>query len=242
MGEIRIGPSLTYPYGTIVFGNPNATCTMKGTTTFVNNVIFQNSGTTQFDGYTTFTNSLKTTNITAITETSNGVHNIYTTLTSSGTINMGATTAGTITNLRGGEINIGNNATNLTINSPTQFDKSLKIRSNKLVDELQTLTGTTETLVFPLQQTTIFTNTGNITANLPLINNDTQIGLRFTFINLGSISTMTTFTAAGTNKIIPSGQLAQFTSSTTVINNTKNSSSLVIVKLSGVYCWVEYRV
>ena len=117
---------------------------------------------------------------------------------------------------------------------------SLKIRNDKLVDELQTLTLTSHTLEFPLEQTTIFTNTGNISVTLPLINNDTQIGLRFTFLNLGSVSTITTFTAQLTNKIITIGQVTQNTSTTALINNANNSCSLVIVKLSEVYCWAEY--
>jgi hypothetical protein len=255
---------------------------------------------------TTFNDVLKTDDITAITL--NGTQNIYTTLTSTGTINLGETTAGTITNIRGGEINIGHSTTNCNVlsnfvcntnatfkvgvyltdigtGSPTdnalivqqdnalRFDTnvdyantyefwissnlifqieqltsyiyntlniigSLKIRSDKLVDELQTLTTATETLVFPLQQTTLFTNTTNVTATLPLINNDTQLGLTFWFLNLGSITTTATFTAQGTNKIIPIGQMTQYTSFP-IITETKTACSFVIVKLGGIYIWAE---
>jgi hypothetical protein len=266
------------------------------------------------DSPTTFNDVLKTDDITAISNTA--TQSIYTTLASTGTINLGNTTTGTITNIRGGAINMSGDTTitgDATITGNATIDNNLKIvensygnltkttninqegnssrftnlgstngnfiftinetidynilvlnqtsvnidgdanitgdavidgiltiRTDKLVDELQTLSGATETLFFPLQQTTIFTNTGNISATLPLINNDTQIGLRFTFLNLGSITTTTTFTAQSTNKIITIGQVTQNTSSTALINNANNSCSLVIVKLSGVYCWAEY--
>ena len=113
------------------------------------------------------------------------------------------------------------------------------MRNDKLVDELQTLTLTSHTLEFPLEQTTLFTNTANIVATLPEVTNDNQLGLRFSFINLGSITTTVTFTAQGTNKIIPVGQMGQFTSAA-IINNTKTICNLVIVKLSGIYIWTEY--
>ena len=126
-----------------------------------------------------------------------------------------------------------------TINNQLTCNGVLKIRSDKLLDELQTLSLTSHTLQFPLEQTTLFTNTANIVANLPEVTNDNQLGLRFSFINLGSITTTVTFTAQGTNKIIPVGQMGQFTS-VAIINNTKTICNLVIVKLSGIYIWTEY--
>ena len=258
------------------------------------------------DSPTTFNNLLKSDDITAIT--TNATHSIYTTLTSSGTINLGNATSGTITNINGGTINLtssdsttffsqatfnsnmmckaGFYFTDIVTGSLTDIAKifqqnnvlrfdtnvnyantyefwcssdlifqieqltsyiyntlniigSLKIRNDKLVDELQTLTGTSHTLVFPLEQTTVFTNTANISVTLPLINNDSQLGLRFTFVSLGSITTTVTFNRQGTNLIIPVGQMTQFTS-VAIINNTKTICNLVIVKLGGIYIWTEY--
>ena len=62
--------------------------------------------------------------------------------------------------------------------------------------------------------------------------------LRFTFVNLGSITTTTTFVRQGTNLIIPVGQMGQFTSAA-IKNNTKTICNLVIVKLGGIYIWTE---
>ena len=115
----------------------------------------------------------------------------------------------------------------------------VKLRTYKLIEELQTLTTATETLVFPLQQTTLFTNAANVTATLPEITNDAQLGLTFWFLNLGSITTTTTFAVTGTNnKIIPIGQMTQYTSFP-IITETKTACSFVIVKLGGIYIWAE---
>ena len=131
------------------------------------------------------------------------------------------------------------NKTTIDINADAIINGRLTMRNDKLVDELQTLAGTSHTLIFPLHQTTLFTNIANIVATLPQVTNDNQLGLRFSFINLGSITTTLTFTAQGTNKIIPVGQMTQFTSSA-IINNTKTICNLVIVKLGGIYIWTEY--
>ena len=303
---------------TIVFGTASRTLNIYGTVNLVNSC--------------QFSNALQTNDITHIGTQSNTAKNIYTGLTTGGSVTIGSNTANTTINIRGGAINVGvstsgtttilGNAINmgapsktLTINSPTTFNEDitaqditcksalyftdidlfvkqniiyhyggvlifttpssatnynngyefmsngntmilinetdteinnslnvkggLRYRYDKIVDEIQTLTGTSHTLIFPLQQTTIFTNTGNISVTLPQITTDTQLGLRFTFVNLGSITTTTTFVRQGTNLIIPVGQMSQFTSSA-IINNTKTICNLVIVKLGGIYIWTEY--
>lgn len=242
------------------------------------------------DSPATFNNTLQTDDITAIT--TSGTQNIYTTLIASGTINLGSATANTTTNVTGGFLNLGstnfdtrinstitnftsngalsigasvapasfsffstlvnttinffngltsgtiNFCSSTTMNTMFNLNARVKLRTYKLVDELQTLTLTSHTLGFPLEETTLFTNTANITVTLPEITNDAQLGLIFWFINLGSITTTTTFVRQGTNLIIPIGQMTQFTSSP-IINNTKTCCSFVIVKLSGIYIWAE---
>ena len=263
--------------GTIFFGTTGRTMNLYGNANFSNNC--------------QVSDTFKTNNITAINNAS--VQNIYTSLTASGTINLGSATANTTTNITGGTLNLGSTNFDTRINSTTtnfasngaltigtsvapasfsffstllnttinffsgltsgtinfcssttmntmfNLNARVKLRTYKLVDELQTLTLTSHTLVFPLQQTTIFTNTANVSVTLPEITNDAQLGLRFTFVNLGSITTTTTFVRQGSNLIIPVGQMGQFTSSA-IINNTKTICNLVIVKLGGIYIWTEY--
>lgn len=127
------------------------------------------------DSPTTFNNLLKSDDITAITTTA--THSIYTTLTSSGTINMGNTTSGTITNVRGGEINIGNYGNTINIKSPLNIVESYY--------------GTTPTKITTIQQegnSCRFTNNGSTNGNFifeinetgtfnPLVINKTSIDI-----------------------------------------------------------------
>ena len=127
------------------------------------------------DSPTTFNNLLKSDDITAITTTA--THSIYTTLTSSGTINMGNNTSGTITNIKGGEINIGTYGSNINIKSPLNIVESYY--------------GTTPTKITTIQQegnSCRFTNNGSTNGNFifeinetgtfnPLVINKTSIDI-----------------------------------------------------------------
>ena len=116
------------------------------------------TNTLTIESPTTFNNALKTTSITPIT--ASGVQSIYTNLTSMGTIDIGSTTTGTVTNILGGEVNIIGTSPNLIIKNNLNTG-SIKLQTSNAGNTL-------DSLILDYTKCNILPPTLNLTASAPI--------------------------------------------------------------------------
>lgn len=89
-----------------------------------------------------------------------------------------------------------------TFNQEVKIPTRLTLKGTLYVNEVKTITGTSATLTFPLEDTTMLTSTATtINITLPLITTSTQAGLTFAFFKTASTTNSVIFTASGTNQI-----------------------------------------
>ena len=113
--------------------------------------------------------------------------NFFTSLVSGGIVNMGAVASTSLFNL----------------------NSRLTHRQTQKVNEVSTISGTSATLTFPLEQKIMLTSTGvtNINITLPTITASYQAGFEFVFIKTGSITNSVIFTAGAVIKYCRMGLL-----------------------------------
>jgi len=123
--------------GTIFFGSTSRVMNIFG------QVVMNNS--------CQFTNALQANDISYASGAAGTAKTIWNTLSTGGSITIGSATSGTTTNLRGGSISIGGSGNNLTIESPSTFNSTLK------TDDITAITTTGTQNIY-----TTLDNTGSI--------------------------------------------------------------------------------
>ena len=208
-------------------------------TTFSGNATF-NGTTNTINNTCNITSAL---NISATTNVSNNMNFSQATinLNSSGAthnVNLfNSITSGTIgfcENLASSICNMFSTASTSTLN----LNAKVKFRQVKLYNEVQTTAG--GTLTFPLSEFIMITGTGAVSITLPTINSSTQLGMTFTFNKARATTNIVTFTAQGTNTIVPNGSITGTTSNSTImIDGVTSVEFAILEQTAGVYNWVQ---
>jgi len=198
--------------GVLSIGNALSTNQINGVTTFNQNV---NATTILSANYNT-SNSTSTTSICSATTT--------------GIVQVGGF-------LTIGSVNIGN--TNLT--STTNIYNRLAIRSTQYLSQVKTISGTSATLTFPLEEICVLSSTGVtlVVITLPTITSS-NIGFTFKFTKTGSTTNSVQFVAGGTNVIFPSNSISNVSPYTTMVSTATNKLFMTIeTTTTGTFAWKE---
>lgn len=137
---------------------------------------------------------------------------------------------------------IANTFTNTNIfNQEVKIPTRLTLKGVQYANEVQTVSGTSATLTFPLEQVIMLTSTGatNINITLPTITASSQVGTEFSFIKTGSLTNSVIFTAGGTNQIWGYNSITNNSPITLMVGNTTTSYFIILEVTTGVFVWRE---
>jgi hypothetical protein len=128
-----------------------------------------------------------------------------------------------------------------TFSDGINLNSVIKHKQTQLLNEVKDITGTSETLDFPLEQILMLSSTGTtqIDITLPLITSSQQIGFTFNAIKTGSITNQVNFICQGTNQIRTYGSITNF-SSRIILISADNIANLYPLEIGGVYVWITY--
>jgi len=126
----------------------------------------------------------------------------------------------------------------------TMFNLNARIKhkQTQILNEVKHITGTSETLTFPLEQTLMLSATGSssIAITLPLLNSSHHAGFTFNVIKTGSITNSVSFTASGSNLIRAYGGITGV-SSLTQMAGTETIINIYTLEVSaGNFVWIFY--
>lgn len=195
-------------------GSSTSSNTINGNTTHNGNILLGSSNSISSNNYSLLTAS--------------GNKNIFTNSTTA-TINFASST--TTTNFFGVSIfsqNVG-------------ISSRLTLKGTQYANENRTISGTSETLTFPLEERIMIKSTGTTAVNitLPLITSTTQTGFQFLFIKTGSITNSVVLTAQGTNQIWPYGTITNNNPVTSLTDSMTTMWFITMEVSAGVFVWRE---
>ena len=111
------------------------------------------------------------------------------------------------------------------------------------MNEVKTISGTSIALVFPLEQTWMFTSTGSTTINvtLPTLTASYQAGFNFIFFKTASNTNSVIFTRGGSNTIRGLNSISDVTSVTKLSGTNSVGVGFYTAEVSaGNFAWISY--
>lgn len=127
-----------------------------------------------------------------------------------------------------------------TFNQEVKIASRLTLKGTQYANENRTISGTSATLTFPLEQRGILTSTGaTINITLPTITTSTQCGFEFEFHKTGSITNNVIFTVGGTNELWPYGTITNTNPYTTMSGGMTAIWFVTMEVSTGVFVWRE---
>lgn len=158
----------------------------------------------------------------------------------------GAGTKNLFTTATTASINFASSTSTTSFSGVSTFNQEVKIptrltrKGTLYANEVKTISGTSATLTFPLEDTTMLTsNATTINITLPLITTSTQAGLTFAFFKTASTTNSVIFTASGTNQIWINSSITNG-SPLTDMGATKTETAFMILEVStGIFVWKQ---
>lgn len=148
-----------------------------------------------------------------------------------------------------GTINFLSSLTTATINFCSTaytaiFNLNARIKHKQVqyLNEVKTISGTSATLTFPLEQRLMFTSTGATAINitLPELTATSQTGFAFSLFKTASNTNSVIFTCQGTNVIRAYNSITDLTT-TTLLSGTGTIAGFFTAEIStGVFAWIVY--
>jgi hypothetical protein len=127
-----------------------------------------------------------------------------------------------------------------TFNQEVKIPTRLTVGATQYASEVLTISGTTSTLTFPLQETIMLTSTGaSIAITLPTITLSRQCGFTFVFTKTASLTNSVILTAGGSNQIIPYGSITNASPYTTMVAGMTCFHLITLEISTGVFAWRE---
>jgi hypothetical protein len=122
------------------------------------------------------------------------------------------------------------------------INSRIKHKQTQLLNEVKHISGTSETLIFPLEQTLMLSSTGatNITITMPELNSSHHAGFTFHLVKTGSITNSVIFNRAGSNLLRGYGSITGSTSYTSMINTDTIINVYTLEVSTGNFEWVFY--
>jgi hypothetical protein len=252
--------SVNYIFGPTEFSSAS---TFNLGATFYDSLSFNNSGTFSEIEQTSSSNLVirNTTNakkvILSTTSASTGQVDSLAITTSScdilpSTLNLNSSSTINILtpNNTTGIINFLNTLTTATINfcstaftSVFNLNARLAHKGVQYMNEVKTISGTSLALVFPLEQTWMFTSTGATTINitLPELTASHQAGFEFFYFKTASNTNSVVFTRSGSNSIRGLNSLTDVISITKLSGtNTVGQGFFTAEVSAGSFAWISY--
>jgi len=126
------------------------------------------------------------------------------------------------------------------INNPINAQQNITHQDTQIMNTIKTISGTSATLSFPLEQRWMFTSTGatQIVIDLPELTLSRQSGFAFSLFKTASNTNSVKINRQGTNVIRNYNSITDVTTAT-ILSGTGSTLSIITAEIStGVFAWI----